>query len=118
LLDRHDFRCGACAKKDTCLLLFLMRTFKARKKTPNPSATAVVTTDHIAFYPERCVLCGRCVALSRQRGSGLCFHHRGGKTQVAPPWGQTWEQATDNLAQDLIDICPVGALCHPKTDTK
>ncbi|NMA39980.1 MAG: hypothetical protein GX937_07345, partial [Lentisphaerae bacterium] len=80
--------------------------------------TAVVTTDHIAFYPERCVLCGRCVALSRQRGSGLCFHHRGGKTQIAPPWGQTWEQATDNLAQDLIDICPVGALCHPKTDTK
>ena len=118
LLDRHDFRCGSCAKKDTCLLIFLMRTFKARKRTPNPSATAVVTTDRIAFYPERCVLCGRCVALSRQRGAGLCFHHRGGKTQVAPPWGQTWEQATDNLAQDLIDICPVGALCHPKADTK
>ncbi len=117
LLDRHDLRCGACAKKDTCLLRFLMRTFRARKTTPNPATTTVVATGRIAFYPERCVLCGRCVALSRQRDAGLCFHHRGGKTQVAPPWGQTWEQATDNLAEELIDICPVGALCQPPPST-
>ena len=116
LLDRHDLRCSACAKKDPCLLRRLMRTFRARKSSPNPPATTVIRTARLAFFPERCVLCGRCVALSRQRGAGLCFHHRGGYTEVAPPWGQSWEQATENLAEELIDICPVGALCHPQPD--
>jgi NADH-quinone oxidoreductase subunit F len=111
LLNRHDFRCGSCAKKENCILLELVKEYRARKKTPaKKSAAEEIRCGNLIFAPDRCILCGRCVGLARQHGKCLGFQGRGIDTHVAPALGETWEKATSGIADELAAICPVGAI--------
>jgi len=110
LLNRHDFRCGTCSKKETCILLKLVIEYRARKKTPAKIPAEEIRCGNLTFAPDKCILCGRCVGLARQHGNGLGFQGRGIDTHVAAALGETWEKATRGIAEELAEICPVGAM--------
>ena len=71
LLDKHEFKCGPCPRRETCEFLKLVIKTKAKANKP------FLPTDKTEFLDDRsksitidrskCVLCGRCVAACKKR---------------------------------------------------
>lgn len=68
LLDKHDFACGKCNRKDNCEFLKLVMKYKARaNERYNPSEEERMSkidsrSSSLTINRNRCVLCSRCVA--------------------------------------------------------
>ena len=118
LLSVHDIDCRNCPANKQCELQNIARFLKVGLKA-KPFEVALkqpaVDTSHkqIDYYPNRCVLCGRCIAIcqNHQAQAFLAFAKRGFDTVISS-FGQ--ETASDDCldCQACVTACPVAALAH------
>ena len=73
MLVRHDFRCGSCAARSKCKFFALVREYGAKKPKNELSFPAPVETPHLIYDAGKCILCQRCVGVSREK---LAVHNR------------------------------------------
>ncbi len=117
LLASHPVDCGHCVKNRSCELQKLctylgvkLNTKRFRKllhRYPIDSSCPAFTYD-----PNKCVLCGRCVWVCRERfGVGtLGFAHRGFNRIVTTFEDKPIVGSGCHVCNDCITVCPVGAL--------
>ncbi|MFP4471140.1 MAG: 2Fe-2S iron-sulfur cluster-binding protein [Bacteroidales bacterium] len=106
--------CPACEKSGNCELQALAYRFQMMvPKFPYlfPTREVDASNPKIIKDHNRCILCKRCIrAIKTEDGKNVfAFKKRGIKLEinVDPELG---EQFTDELAQQAVDICPVGAI--------
>lgn len=114
LLSVHDVACKPCPANRNCALQDIARFLKVGLKSrrlPKCLKAESIIQDHpfVDYYPNRCVLCGKCVAVCRAKSGlpRLAFAGRGFSTVVSA-FGADEAECTDCGA--CIEICPVGAL--------
>jgi bidirectional [NiFe] hydrogenase diaphorase subunit len=115
LLSVHDVNCAHCPANKKCALQDAAKFLRVGLK---PKGLEIclkeprIMQDHpsIDYYPNRCVLCARCVRQCRtQNGLPLMtFAKRGFDTVISFYAGGDMPDCADCLA--CVDICPVGAL--------
>lgn len=117
LLSVHEVDCKNCPANRKCALQHLARFLKVglkpkglRHRLKEPQ----IDDRHpcLDYYPNRCVLCGRCVAICRKASDRpeLTFAKRGFDTVVSF-FGRTDSVRSDcATCRACIDTCPVGAL--------
>jgi bidirectional [NiFe] hydrogenase diaphorase subunit len=121
LMSVHDVDCKNCPSNKRCEL---QRIAKFLKMPLKPKVLEIylkepqVDQSHpfLDYYPNRCVLCGRCVHVCGERNANsfLAFSKRGFNTVIS------FYGAVDISALDCpnchacVDICPVGALALKK----
>lgn len=117
LLSVHHVDCKNCQANKKCELQRIAKFLKVGlkpKKLERYLKEIEIDRNHpfLDYYPNRCVLCGKCVHVCRkQHGqSGLTFAKRGFDTIISS-YG---EKDVSSLACEKCDICiaicPVGAL--------
>jgi formate dehydrogenase alpha subunit len=113
VLINHALECPICDKGGECELQDLTHALavptvdlEAVKLPPNPDYVSQMVERH----PDRCVTCGRCVKICRDRVGAMAinFTLRGYFTELA-----SGAQPLDcEFCGSCIDICPVGALIN------
>ncbi len=113
VLINHALECPICDKGGECELQDLTHALgvptvdlDAVKLPPNPDYVSQLVERH----PDRCVTCGRCVRICRDRVGAMAinFTLRGYFTELA-----SGAQPLDcEFCGSCIDICPVGALIN------
>jgi NADH-quinone oxidoreductase subunit G len=110
----HPVDCGICDKAGECTLQDYHYTYNG---SPSSSRDAKVqATKHydlssrIVLDNERCILCSRCVRFTREisKSHALGIQNRGDHSLVRPAEDASFED--DPYSDNVIDICPVGAL--------
>jgi len=110
----HPVDCGICDKAGECRLQDYHYTYNG---APSASREAKVTATK--FHPlsarivldnERCILCSRCVRFTREvsKSNALGIVERGDASLVRAAEDHPLD--ADAYSDNLIDICPVGAL--------
>lgn len=116
LLSVHHVDCKHCRANKQCGLQQIARFLKVGLK-PRGLAQHLkepeIDTHHpcLDYFPNRCVLCGRCVRVCRARErAALTFARRGFHTVIGffGDWESTAEDCHDCRA--CVAVCPVGAL--------
>jgi len=118
LLSAHDIDCRNCPANKQCELQKIARFLKVGLKA-KPFEVALkqpaVDTSHkqIDYYPNRCVLCGRCIAVCQNHNAQpfLAFAKRGFDTVVSS-FGQNSRSDTCHDCQACVAACPVAALAY------
>jgi NADH-quinone oxidoreductase subunit G len=114
LLLNHPLDCPVCDKAGECMLQdFSYRFGKAEsrmidvKHTPpnKPHIGANVT-----LFTDRCIMCTRCVRFTREISgeAELLVLNRGDREEIDTFPGIPLD---NKLATNVVDLCPVGALC-------
>jgi len=114
LLLNHPLDCPVCDKAGECTLQDFSyrfgraesRTIDAKNQPPNkPSIGA-----NIALFTDRCIMCSRCVRFTREISgtAELQVVNRGDHSEIDIFPG---EPCNNRLAGNVVDLCPVGALC-------
>jgi bidirectional [NiFe] hydrogenase diaphorase subunit len=118
LLASNMVDCAHCPASGSCELqkiaahlgvkLKAKRFRKILRNLPLDSSSPLFTYD-----PNRCVLCGRCIWVCRQRlGIGaLGFAHRGFNRKVTTFGDEPIAEARCEECGDCVTACPTGALC-------
>ena len=117
LLSAHDVDCKNCPANRRCALQDIAAFLKVgltSRPFPRSLKEPAIDRVHLCldYYPNRCVLCGRCVEVCRKSGhrSELTFTRRGFTTVIG------FFGRPDAVRQDCekcracIEICPVSAL--------
>lgn len=116
ILDAHNFTCGKCKRRETCELLPLVVQTKARASKP------FIVKDHdsyidsrsksIVLDQSRCIKCGRCVAVCREKTgtNSILFHDVNGNVVVGPQNFDCFDDTNCLLCGQCVNICPVDAL--------
>jgi bidirectional [NiFe] hydrogenase diaphorase subunit len=116
LLSHHNVDCAHCDKNRNCELqniaskLGLKMKLKRFHQIPREIP---IDSSHPLFYynPNRCVLCGRCVHICQEKGTGtLDFAFRGINTTVSTFAGIPLSEACPDSCLACVVICPVGSL--------
>ena len=116
LLSVHDVNCKACPANRKCELQTLAKFLKVGlkpKRLDKHLKPVEVIGEHpfLDHYPNRCVLCGKCVFVCRQNRSRpqLAFAGRGFNTVISA-FGES--DASDGCpdCRACVEVCPVGAL--------
>ena len=115
LLSVHDVDCAHCPANKKCALQdtakFLHVGLKAKGLETYLKEPRLVQ-DHplIYYYPNRCVLCARCVRTCRSKNGRpqMTFARRGFDTVISFYGAEQSPSCKDCLA--CVEICPVGAL--------
>jgi NADH-quinone oxidoreductase subunit G len=114
LLLNHPLDCPVCDKAGECMLQdFSYRYGHAQsrmideKNTP-PNKPGI--SDKITLFTDRCIMCSRCVRFTREIAgtAELQIVNRGDRSEIDVFPGQPLE---NKLAGNVVDLCPVGALC-------
>jgi NADH-quinone oxidoreductase subunit G len=114
LLLNHPLDCPVCDKAGECLLQDFSYRFGRStsrmiddKNTP-PNKPHI--GEHITLFADRCILCSRCVRFTREIAgtAELQVINRGDHSEIDIFPG---EPCNNKLAGNVVDICPVGALC-------
>jgi len=110
----HPVDCGICDKAGECTLQDYHFEYNG---SPSVSRDAKVhATKHFALSErivldnERCIMCTRCVRFTREisKTNALGIQNRGDHSLIRPVEDGAFE--TDAYSDNVIDICPVGAL--------
>jgi NADH-quinone oxidoreductase subunit G len=110
----HPVDCGICDKAGECTLQDYHYEYNG---SPSTSRDAKVhATKHfplssrIVLDNERCILCTRCVRFTREvsRTDALGVQNRGDHSLIRPVEDGAFEN--DPYSDNVVDICPVGAL--------
>ena len=116
LLSHHHLDCRNCAKNRNCELqnvasrLGLKLKFKRLRHIPRELP---VDSSHPLFTydPNKCVLCGKCVWVCHEQGTGILdFAFRGINTVISTFAGIPLADAGCNSCLACVAVCPVGAL--------
>ncbi|MFO0865998.1 MAG: molybdopterin-dependent oxidoreductase [Gemmataceae bacterium] len=114
LLLNHPLDCPVCDKAGECMLQdFTFRYGRAttrmieEKNTP-PNKDYI--GENVTLFTDRCIMCSRCVRFTREVAgtSELQILNRGhhAEIDIFPE-----EPLNNKLATNVVDLCPVGALC-------
>jgi NADH-quinone oxidoreductase subunit G len=114
LLLNHPLDCPVCDKAGECLLQDYTYDFgRASSRMIDdkfaPPNKPNIGAD-IALFTDRCIKCSRCVRFTREISgtAELMFVARGEREEIDIFPG---EPCNNKLAGNVVDLCPVGALC-------
>jgi NADH-quinone oxidoreductase subunit G len=114
ILLNHPVDCGICDKAGECTLQDYHYKYNGQ---PSVSRDAKVhatkfypLSDRIVLDNERCILCSRCVRFTHEisKSHALGIQERGDHSLVRPVENRRFDE--DAYSDNVIDICPVGAL--------
>ncbi len=114
LLLNHPLDCPVCDKAGECLLQDFSydygysETRQIDQKNTPPNKPYI--GPNVTLFTDRCILCSRCVRFTREISGTAELHvvNRGDHSEIDIFPGE----ALDNkLATNVVDLCPVGALC-------
>lgn len=121
LLSAHHVDCGPCPANRKCALQHMAKFLKVGLKPKtlvNLIKESGLDEDHpcLNFFPDRCVLCGKCVYVcqARQERPHLTFAKRGLDTTLSF-YGE--EDMTGNPCEtclSCVEVCPVAAITLKK----
>ncbi|MGG7179160.1 ferredoxin hydrogenase [Clostridium paraputrificum] len=116
ILNKHEFKCGPCNRRENCELLKLVI------KTKGKAAVPFVVEDKSEYVDERsksividrtkCVLCGRCQAACKEK-TGTCsikLANVDGKRIVTTEDQKCFDDTNCLLCGQCVAACPVAAL--------
>jgi NADH-quinone oxidoreductase subunit G len=114
LLLNHPLDCPVCDKAGECQLQdFSYRYGRSQsrmidEKNQPPNKTYI--GDQITLFADRCIMCSRCVRFTREISGTAELHviNRGDHAEIDIFPG---EPCNNKLAGNVVDLCPVGALC-------
>ena len=117
LLSVHDVDCKNCPANRNCALQDMAKFLKVALKSKSFGRLLKETRideshPFFDYYPNRCVLCGKCVYVCRQRQNriGLTFAKRGIDTIVSFYDRPQTEPPPCDSCQACLEVCPVAAL--------
>jgi NADH-quinone oxidoreductase subunit G len=114
ILLNHPLDCPVCDKAGECLLQDYTYNFGRAtsrmiddKNTP-PNKPYI--GDNVTLFTDRCIMCSRCVRFTREVSgtAELQIINRGHHSEIDIFPG---EPLNNKLATNVVDLCPVGALC-------
>ena len=110
----HPVDCGVCDKAGECTLQDYHVAFNGEASvSAEPKVVATkfyALSERITLDNERCILCTRCVRFTREvsKSNALGVQNRGDHSLIRPAGGRPLDQ--DPYSDNIVDICPVGAL--------
>ncbi|MGL5379052.1 ferredoxin hydrogenase [Clostridium sp.] len=116
LLDRHEFKCGPCKRRENCEFLKLVIKTKARASKPfvveNKEEYVDSRSKSIVLDRSKCVTCGRCVAACRTKTGtrAITFQKVDDKRIVGPENLKCFDDTNCLLCGQCVAACPVDAL--------
>lgn len=116
ILDKHEFKCGPCARKENCEFLKLVIKTKTRATKPFIVADKSKYVDDrskaICLDRSKCTVCGRCVATCRvhTKTSSIKFQKVDGVRIVGTDEGKCFDDTNCLLCGQCVAACPVDAL--------
>ena len=117
LLSAHDVDCKNCPANRKCTLQDMAKFLKVALKTKDLDRLLKETRiderhPFLDHYPNRCVLCGKCIYVCRQQQNriGLTFARRGIDTVIRFYDRPQTEPPPCETCQACIEVCPVAAL--------
>jgi NADH-quinone oxidoreductase subunit G len=114
ILLNHPVDCGICDKAGECMLQDHHYTYNGEPSistVPKVRATKYhQLSERIVLDNERCIVCSRCVRFTREisKSHGLAIQNRGDHSLVRAVEDGRFE--SDPYSDNVVDICPVGAL--------
>lgn len=114
LLLNHPLDCPTCDQAGECFLqdysYHYGRGYSRLQEPKNIKPDKDHIGDQITLFTDRCIMCSRCVRFTREISgtSELQVVGRGSKEEIDIFPGQP---CNNKLAGNVVDICPVGALC-------
>jgi bidirectional [NiFe] hydrogenase diaphorase subunit len=117
LMSAHQVECCRCPANRACALQHIARFLDiGLRSRPYPTRLkdAAPDTSHpfLVHFPNRCVLCGRCIHVCRERNGAslLAFSHRGFDTVISAFGATGQTRLPCESCSACVAICPVGAL--------
>ncbi len=116
LLSHHQLDCAKCAKNRKCELQNIASKLGLKLKLKRfrclPRELPIDSSHPLIYYnPNKCVLCGKCVWVCQEKGTGtLDFAYRGINTVVSTFAGIPLAEAECNSCLACAEVCPVGSL--------
>ena len=117
LLSVHRVECKNCPANRQCVLQDIARFLGVGLKPgPLPLRLKEPEVDgshpHLNHYPNRCVLCGKCIEVCRNNNGrvALTFAGRGFQTVIRSFGRFEGDQASCPGCRACVESCPVGAL--------
>lgn len=114
LLLNHPLDCPTCDAAGECYLQdYTYRYGHAESRLKEPKLLRPDKSyigEHITLFTDRCVMCSRCVRFTREISgtAELQVINRGSESEIDIFPGQP---CNNKLAGNVVDLCPVGALC-------
>ncbi len=114
LLLNHPLDCPVCDKAGECMLQdFSYRFGRSTSRMIDPKnlpPNKPYIGEHITLFADRCIMCSRCVRFTREVSgtAELQIINRGDHSEIDIFPG---EPVNNKLAGNVVDLCPVGALC-------
>jgi NADH-quinone oxidoreductase subunit G len=114
LLLNHPLDCPVCDKAGECTLQdfsydygYAESRMIDKKNTP---ANKDYIGDNVTLFTDRCIMCSRCVRFTREISGTSELHviNRSDHSEIDIFPG---EPLNNKLATNVVDLCPVGALC-------
>lgn len=114
LLSTHLVECRICPANKKCEIQKLAGFLKTGLKNEDfekklKENQAEDTHNLIKYFPDRCVLCGKCVYVCEQKGHSLLSFAKRGLDTVISLYGQDENLYCESCIA-CIEICPVMAL--------
>jgi bidirectional [NiFe] hydrogenase diaphorase subunit len=116
IISHHHLDCANCVKNKHCELQNVAIKLKVPlkvKRFRKISLELPIDTSHALFYydPNKCILCGKCIYICREKGEGvLNFSNRGINTVVSTFYNIPLAETTCNNCLECVKICPVASL--------
>ncbi|MBN2875675.1 MAG: iron hydrogenase small subunit [Spirochaetales bacterium] len=115
LLANHPEHCLSCLRSGSCELQALSELVGVRERTfPVTRKPGIADTSgwSIVRDNDKCILCGRCVAVCRdtQSVSAIEFTGRGIRTRIAPFMDRPLSESACVSCGQCTLVCPTGAL--------
>jgi bidirectional [NiFe] hydrogenase diaphorase subunit len=117
LMSVHEVDCGHCPASKKCELQRIAKFLKVGLKSKNlelhlKETRVDETHPFLNYYPNRCVLCGKCIFVCREKhGSNfLAFAKRGLETVVSSYGEKDRPILPCEKCLACVEICPVRAI--------
>ncbi|WP_300381450.1 ferredoxin hydrogenase [Clostridium sp.] len=116
LLDKHEFKCGPCKRRENCEFLKLVIKTKSKASKPfvveDRSEYVDDRSKSIVIDRTKCVKCGRCVAACKTKTGteSIKFIDVDGDRIIGPDNLKCFDETNCLLCGQCVIACPVDAL--------